>query len=103
MCEREHINAYSDIAIVAKRRSQMIEHIPEKLAKILTTILEDGQLKKIDGCITEPKRPVPESIWRTGGGIELPCCYILHRLKESRKDVRKCLRDSSSKKNVVGN
>ena len=60
VCERERINAYSDIAIVAKRRSQMIEHIPERLAKILTPILEDGQLKKIDGCITEPKRPVPE-------------------------------------------
>ena len=103
MCERECINDYSDIAIVAKRRSQVIEHIPERLAKILTPILEDGRLKKIDGCITGPKWPVPESTWRTGGGMELPCGYILHRLKESRKDVRKCLRDSSSKKNVVGN
>ena len=93
MSERERINAYSDIAIVAKRRSQVIEHILERLAKILTPILEDGRLNKIDGCITKPKRPVPESTWRTGGGIELPCCYVLHRLKESRKDVRKCLRD----------
>ena len=100
MCERERINDYSDVAIVAKRRSQVIEHIPERLAKILTPILEDGRLKKIDGCITGPKRPVPESTWRTG---DLPCCCVLHGLKESRMDVRKCLRDSSSKKNVVGN
>ena len=63
MCERERINAYSDIAIVAKRRSQVIEHISERLAKILTPILEDGLLKMIDGCITGPKWPVPRIPW----------------------------------------
>ena len=77
----------------------MIGHVPERLAKILTPMLEDGRLKKIDGWITGPERPAPEGTWRTGGGIELPCCYVLHGLKE--KDVRKCIRDSSSKKNVV--
>ena len=61
MCERDHINAYSDIAIVVKRRSQVIEHIPERLAKIITPMLEDGRLKKIDGCISGPKWPVPKS------------------------------------------
>ena len=81
----------------------MIGHVLERLAKILTPMLEDGRLRKIDGWIKGPEWPAPEGIWKTGGGIELPCCYILHGLKESRKDVRKCLRDSSSKKNVVGN
>ena len=72
MCERKRINDYSDVVIVAKRRSQVIRHISERLAKILTPILEDRWLRKIDGCITGPERPAPEGIWRTGGGIELP-------------------------------
>ena len=88
VCERERINAYSDVAIVAKRRSLVIGHVPEGLAKILTPILEDGRLKKIDGWITGPERPAPEGTWRMGGGIELLCCYVLHGLKESRNDVR---------------
>ena len=55
MCERECINAYSGVAIVAKRRSQVIRHISERLAKILTPILEDRRLRKIDGWITGPE------------------------------------------------
>ena len=91
VCEREHINANSDVAIVAKR-SQVIGQVPERLAKILTPMLEDGRLRKIDGWITGPECPVPEGTWSTGGGIELPCCYVLHGIKESRKDVRKSSR-----------
>ena len=59
--------------------------------------------KEDDGWTTGPERPAPEGVWRTGGGIELPCCYVLYGLKESRKGVRECVRDSSSKKNVVRN
>ena len=103
VCERERINAYSDITIVAKRKSQVIGRVLERLAKILTPMLEDGRLRKIDSWITGPERPVPEGTWRTGGGIERPCCYVLHGLKESGNDIRKCLHDSSSKKRVVGN
>ena len=72
MCERKRINDYSDVVIVAKRRSQVIRHISERLAKILTPILEDRWLRKVDGWITGPERPAPEGTWRTGGGIELP-------------------------------
>lgn len=89
-------NVYSDVAIVVKRGSQMIGHIPERLARILTPMLEDGQLRKIDGFTTGPEWPVP-GVWRMGGGIELPCCYVLHGLKESRNGVQECLCDFSSK------
>ena len=91
VCERESSNTYSDVAIVVKRGSQVIGHVPERLARILTPMLEDGRLRRIDGWITGPERPAPEGVWRTGGGIELPCCYILHGLKENRKGVRECL------------
>ena len=53
MCERERINAYSDVAIVVKR-IQVIGHVTERLVKIFTPMLEDGRLRKIDGWITGP-------------------------------------------------
>ena len=49
MCEREHSNAYSDVAIVMKGGSQVIGHVPKRLARILTPKLEDGRLRRIDG------------------------------------------------------
>ena len=55
VCEREHSNAYNEVAIVVKRGSQMIGHVPERLARILTPMLEDGWLRRIDGWITGPE------------------------------------------------
>ena len=87
----------------------MIEHIPQRLARILTPMLEDSnvmedrQLSKIDGWTTRPEQPVPDGVCMTGEGIELPCCYVLQGLKENRKGVRECLLDSSSIKNIVRN
>ena len=42
VCEIEQSNAYSDVAIVVKRGSQVIGQFPERLARILTPTLEDG-------------------------------------------------------------
>ncbi len=100
MCERELANSYSAVAIVVKRGRQVIGHVPERLAEILTPMLEDGRLRRIDGWITGPERPAPEGVWRTGGGIELPCCYVLHGLKENRKGVRGSLRGYSRKRKI---
>ena len=64
VCERESSNAYSDVhvAIVVKRGDQVIGHIPERLARILTPMLEDGRLRKIDDWTTRPEQPAPEGV-----------------------------------------
>ena len=100
MCEREHANRHSAMAIAVKKGAQTVGHVPERLARILTPMLEDGRLIKIDGWITGPERPAPEGVWRTGGGIELPCCYVLHGTKEDRKGVRECLHCYSRKRKL---
>ena len=89
MCERECINDYSDIAIVAKRRSQVIKHIPERLAKML----EDGRLRKIDVAITGPERPAPEGTWRTGEGIYRTS--VLLRTPRTKRKQKGCPKVSS--------
>ena len=75
------------VATVVKRGDQVIGHVPERLARIITPILEDGQLRKTNSWTTGPKWSAPEGVWRTGRGIELPCCYVLYGLKESRKGI----------------
>ena len=73
VCKRERSKRHSDVAIAVKRGSQVIGHVPERLARILSPMLEDGRIRRIDGCITGAERLAPEGIWMTGGGIELPC------------------------------
>jgi hypothetical protein len=103
LCERQRSNTHSDVAIAVKRGSRVIGYVPERLARILSPMLEDGRIRGIDGWLTGPERPAPEGVWTRGGGVELPCCYVLHGLNESRKGVRKCLRESCKKKNNVKN
>ena len=91
-----HLNETPRHCCEKRRRGD--RHIPERLVRIFTWMLEDGRLRKIDGWTTGPERPVPEGVWSTGGDIELPCSYVLHGEKESRKHIRECLHDSSSKK-----
>ena len=42
----------------------MIGHIPERLARILTVMLVDGQKRRINGWIAGPEWPAPEGVWR---------------------------------------
>ena len=63
MGEREHSSAYGDVAIAEKRGSQVIRHIPERLAMMLNLMLEDGRLRRTDGWTTiGPERPAPEGV-----------------------------------------
>ena len=82
VCEIERSNAYSDVAIVVKRGSQVIGDVPERLARILTPMLDDGHLRKIDGWIAGPERPRQKV---SGRGIEFLCCYVLHGLKKAER------------------
>ncbi len=54
MCEREHANRHSVMAIVVKRGRQVIGHVPETLDEILTPMLEDGRHPRVSS------RHIPE-------------------------------------------
>ena len=101
VCERECSSFYSVVSIVVERGNQVIGHIPERLGRIFILMLDDRRLRKIDCWTTGLKRPGPEGVWRTGGDIDHPCCCVFYVLKESRRGIRKSLRDSSSKKTTL--
>ncbi len=93
-CHREAINRHSEAAIVVRSSSdRVMGHIPDRLARILSPMLGDGHIRKITGTVTGPARSAPEGVWRIGGGIELPCQYVLYGFKKHRAEVRRCLRN----------
>ena len=98
-CEREVVNRHSEAAIVViSTRDEVMGHIPNRLAQTLSLMLDNGYVKKIVGKITGPARSAPEGVWRIGGGIELPCQYVLYGRKKDRADVRSSLRQVQSRK-----
>ena len=85
----------SDNAIVVKTRLEdtdkketVVGHIPESLAQSLGPMLKDGTVHSIVAKITGEKRRAPEVVWVQGGGIELPCEYVVYGLKTTRQRVK---------------
>ena len=75
ICGIEHSNTHSDVAIAIKRGSQVIWHVPERLARIPSPMMKDGRIRRIDGYIPGAEWLAPEGVWTMGEGIELPCYY----------------------------
>ena len=97
-CHRETINRHSESKIIVRSSRGVMGHIPDRLAQILSPMFDNGHIRKIIGIITGPARSAPEGVWRIGGGIELPCQYVLYGFKKNRAKVRRCLRHEQSRK-----
>ena len=95
-CEREGHNPHSEAAIKVKfdTDGNAIGHVPNCLAGVLAPLLDSGMVTSITGTITGPPRSALEGVWVVGGGIELPCEYVLHGAKKDRSHVRTALRRS---------
>ena len=76
MCIPEPDNNNSKHAIVVQKTSsnntEMIGHVPDKLAEILFNPLAQDDIK-LSCRITGHSRPAIEGTWVQGGGIEIPC------------------------------
>ena len=60
-CERKVVNWHSEGAIIIKNmKGEEMGHLPNRLAQILSVMLNDRIKKKIVGSITGPARSVPE-------------------------------------------
>ena len=97
-CEREPHNPHSEAAIVVKLEtdSTVIGHVPNRLAIVLAQLLDCGMVTRITGTITDRPRSAPEGVWAVGGGVELPCEYVLHGAKKDHSSVRTALRQVPS-------
>ena len=65
-----------------------VEHVPRELAPIFRSVLEDGA--QTFGDPVPSTHPWPEQ-HEPGGGIVLPCHYIIQPVSTCFEDTLKCL------------
>ena len=85
----------SKTPIVAKldRNDDVVGHIPQPLSERLAPLLDSIEGLTITGTITGSSREAPEGRWVPGGGLELPCKYVVHGKKEHRTAVAEALEE----------
>ena len=67
---------------VVNQQNQIVGHVPDRLARIITSEWRSGIVLSMKAVVTGPSRNAPEGIWVRGGGIEIPCRYKLYGLKK---------------------
>ena len=68
-------------------------HVPDPLARILAPMLDGGVITCMEGTVTGVARSAREGVCVPGGGIEIPCGYVLYGVKIQR-EVRQLLRNT---------
>ena len=89
-CAMEPSNIYSKNAIAVKEKNSnnIVEHIPEPLAKIIYPLMKSWKVYEITCTITGQSKNAPEGTWVLGGGTKLPCCYFLY-FKDKKERSKK--------------
>ena len=83
ICAREPGNPHSPDAIVVKLGDSS-GHVPDPLAHILAAgMLDGGLITCMEGTVTGVARSAREGVWVPGGGIEIPCEYVLYGVKNT--------------------
>ena len=59
-------------------KGEMIGHIPETLAKILSFEMAKEAILSLEAESAESQRDAPEGKWVLRGGIEIPCIYKVY-------------------------
>ena len=75
------------------RNGIIVGHIPQLLSKRLAILLDSKEGIKITGTITGLPREAPGGRWVRGGGLELPCEYVIRGKKEHRTAVAEALEE----------
>ena len=58
------------------------------VARRLAPLIRGGEVSHASAEVIGTSRPAPEGTWTQGGGIEIPCKYILKGNKAYKKNVR---------------
>ena len=99
VCEREPGNYHSDWTIMVRKRSgEIVGHVPDDLAQVLFPLRTSGTLQLLECELTEMRKAAEEGVWVQGGGIVIPCTYILYGKKEDKVYIRKEMRKNSKSK-----
>lgn len=98
-CEQDLINTHSTWAIVVKKSTgEVVGHVPDNLAEVLSPLLESGDVQTMKCEVTALSRAASEGVWVQGGGVVIPFTYILLGKKMNKPLVRNKLRSESRKK-----
>ena len=89
-CFLEPENHHSEWAIVVKNTNDdvVIGHVPDGLANLLQPLMLSGEVHRVQAKVTDPPRPAPGGMWLKGGGIVIPCHYILYGQSKEKHGVR---------------
>ena len=94
-CELEPENSLFKRAIIVKTKGDTIGHVPDLLAHALAPEISGGDIVSIKAIVTCESRSVPEGTWVIGGGIEMPCKYLIYADKKLKTKIRTMLRNVS--------
>ena len=98
-CEHEASNTHSTWAIVVKKPTgEVVGHIPDSLAEVLLPLLTSGEVEGIKCEITGLSRGAAGGVWVQGGGLVIPCTYILLGKKLNKPTIRSKLKRRARKR-----
>ena len=100
ICAREPGNPHSPDAIVVKLGDSS-GHVPDPLARILAPMLDGGVITCMEGTVTGVARSAREGVWVPGGGIEIPCEYVLYGVKNTAEKLDKTHRSRGSEGEIA--
>ena len=70
---------------VVQTDGSIVGHVHEPVARRLAPLIRGGEVSHASAEVIGTSRPAPEGTWTQGGGIEIPCKYILKGNKAYKK------------------
>ena len=90
-CQLESENTQStgrNAIKVVQTDGSIVGHVHEPVARRLAPLIRGREVSHASAEVIGTSRPAPEGTWAQGGGIEIPCKYILKGNKAYKKNVR---------------
>ena len=96
-CNLEPENQHSETAVVVLMGDTVVGHVPEGICQPFYKLLESEIVGSIDCVLQGPPQSAAEGTWSIGGGVELPCKYLLYGPIENKKAARVEIRRAIAK------
>ena len=88
-CILEPENRHSDTAIVVKTKLlQTVGHVPEGLCQPLFELWHAEKITEVECIVTGPPKGSDGGVWRRGGGVDIPCKFIIIGDARFKKEVK---------------
>ena len=87
-CEMEPDNRHSESAVVVRMGNTVVGHVPEGVCQPFFKLLHSDTVSYIKCSLEGLPQGAAEGTWTAGGGVELPCKYMLYGPMENKKEAR---------------